>query len=58
MEDGDYIFPILELPWPMRREEALKMLKEMTDEERLDLFTEFCPHCGSVDPNCVCMKDE
>lgn len=58
MSDDRYIFPIPEFPWTVRREEAVKLLKEMTDDERLDLFTEFCRHCGAVDPECTCMRDD
>jgi len=37
---------------------ALELLKEMTDEERLDLFHEFCVHCGGTSKPCTCWRDD
>lgn len=33
-------------------------LAGLTDEERLDLFAEYCAYCGSKDPSCKCWNDE
>jgi len=33
-------------------------LKTYTDEERLEIFSEFCDHCGCEDPKCQCWNDE
>ena len=30
----------------------------MTDDERVELFSLFCTHCGSDDPRCQCWNDE
>lgn len=30
----------------------------LTDEERLEVFSKFCVHCGSLDPKCFCMCDD
>jgi len=30
----------------------------MTDEQRVELFSKYCKHCGSDDPGCQCMNDE
>lgn len=38
-----------------RAKEALDLL---TDEQRADLFAEYCKFCGSKNPSCPCMKDE
>jgi ribosomal protein S27AE len=29
---------------------AIALLKSFTDEERSEVFAEFCPHCGCVQP--------
>ena len=33
-------------------------LKEMTDDERLELFNKYCKHCGGNNPRCQCWNDE
>ncbi len=30
----------------------------MTEDERADLFSLFCTHCGSDDPSCQCWNDD
>lgn len=35
-----------------------ELVNAMTEEQRLALFSNYCTHCGSDDPKCVCMKDE
>lgn len=37
---------------------AIAALKELTEEQRRDVFAEFCKHCGSDDPSCQCWNDE
>ena len=37
---------------------AREALNLLTDKERYDLIHEYCVHCGSKDPGCVCWKDE
>jgi hypothetical protein len=33
-------------------------LRRLTDEQRMEVFSNFCLHCGSVDPRCQCSNDE
>jgi hypothetical protein len=37
---------------------AMAILSGMSDEERMDVFRNFCTHCGSDDPRCQCWSDE
>lgn len=37
---------------------ARNAVAELTDEERLDLFTDYCKACGKADPSCQCWNDE
>lgn len=37
---------------------VLNSLDELTEEQRLSLFTCYCRQCGSLDPECVCWRDE
>jgi hypothetical protein len=39
-------------------EKILELLNQLTDEERLDIFSEYCRTCGSKDPRCQCWNDE
>lgn len=39
-------------------EEMFRMLYRLRDEQRFALFSEFCTHCGSLDPSCQCWNDE
>lgn len=36
----------------------LVLLSALTDEQRMDLFGNFCRACGSPDPGCQCWNDE
>jgi hypothetical protein len=38
--------------------DARRALNALTDEQRADLFAEYCKFCGSKDPRCQCMNDE
>lgn len=35
-----------------------KQLDEWTDEERKELFDNYCTYCGSTDIYCTCMREE
>ncbi len=39
-------------------EEIAEAIADMTDEERLALFSRYCMNCGSSDPNCQCWNDD
>lgn len=34
------------------------LLDAMTDEQRMELFCDYCTECGSKDPRCQCWNDE
>jgi hypothetical protein len=38
--------------------QILAEVSSMTSEERLELFGNFCPSCGSDDPGCQCWNDD
>ena len=45
--------------WITRRNKVIvDILKTLSDEERLNIFIQFCIHCGSEDPLCYCTRDE
>jgi len=33
-------------------------LAALTNEERLDIFADYCQGCGTSDPSCQCQNDE
>ena len=35
-----------------------KSLDKLTDDERYEVISKYCKHCGSKDPNCQCWNDE
>ncbi len=37
-----------------RIDELVEMLKELTDDERLEIFSHFCKTCGTKDLPCYC----
>jgi hypothetical protein len=37
---------------------ARETLDALTDEQRADLFAEYCVFCGSKNKPCTCMNDE
>lgn len=45
-------------PEPSAVDIARACLKLLSDEERVDLFGEFCGECGSEDPTCQCWNDD
>lgn len=36
--------------------EVIEVLKELTDEQRKNIFDEFCYDCGNIDSNCYCWE--
>ena len=41
-----------------RIEHIVGLLLLLSDEERLEVFGEFCKFCGTSDPRCQCWNDE
>jgi hypothetical protein len=41
-----------------RINELIDILNQLTDDERVELISNYCTHCGSVDPFCQCWDDE
>lgn len=39
-------------------EGVMALLACLTDEQRCELFSRFCMHCGDIDPSCQCWNDE
>lgn len=37
---------------------AVAAMLKLTPEQRKDVFSEFCLHCGTEDSNCTCWRDE
>jgi hypothetical protein len=37
---------------------ANRLVDMLTDEERMDLFHNYCVHCGTDNPGCQCWNDE
>lgn len=35
-----------------------EILDELSDDQRLDLFRNYCSSCGCTDPHCQCNNDE
>lgn len=33
-------------------------MKRLTDDERAEIISHFCKHCGDLDPQCQCWNDE
>jgi hypothetical protein len=36
----------------------VNQLEDLTDEQRLEVFSHFCKHCGCNDPKCQCWNDD
>lgn len=34
------------------------IIKNLSDEQRMEIFSDYCRHCGSTDPKCQCWNDE
>lgn len=39
-------------------EKLIAQLSKLTEEERMEVFRNFCNFCGSDNPNCQCWNDE
>jgi hypothetical protein len=37
---------------------ALDAMKQLDDEDRLEIMGQFCKFCGSDNPNCQCWNEE
>lgn len=37
---------------------AKDFLERLSDQERIELFGDYCKHCGSEDSGCQCWNDE
>lgn len=37
---------------------AKTLLRELTSDERMELFSDYCKYCGDTDPSCQCWNDE
>ena len=37
--------------------DAVAVLEQLTPEQRMEVFGEFCTHCGG-DAGCYCMRDD
>lgn len=37
---------------------TMDALAHMTDEQRVEIFMNYCMHCGRADPLCQCWNDE
>jgi hypothetical protein len=35
-------------------DEIIEMLKQLTDDERLEIFSHFCRYCGTKETPCFC----
>ena len=69
IEEG---YSIKDLPYPnsfairieniqnkyLKYQDALKSINQLTDEQRVDVFSKFCKHCGDTDPKCQCWNDK
>lgn len=46
----------------MRNKDEIEKIKEIidewSDEERIELFSNYCHYCGSLDPRCHCSNEE
>ena len=37
---------------------AKRSLVDLTDEQRMEVFSDYCRYCGCDDPTCRCWDDE
>ena len=42
----------------MNKEKLLEELNKLTDEERKEIFDNFCTDCGDENPLCQCTNDD
>mgnify|MGYP006935392118 CR=1 FL=1 len=45
-------------PWMTNYQKVECLLKTLTDDERKELFGDYCIHCGCDSPCCQCWNDE
>lgn len=56
----DYRFLCLSFAWSAFEAagDAREILRSLPRAERLEIFGDYCKHCGSADPGCQCWNDE
>lgn len=42
----------------LKKQVIIRLMNLLTDDERLDVFLEYCEGCGSKDKGCKCWLDE
>ena len=42
----------------MTPQEIYEALLKLSDQERMEVFSQFCCHCGSDESRCYCWNDE
>ncbi len=42
----------------LRVDAIISQMKEMSDDQRLEIIGSFCRHCGCDNPQCQCWNDE
>lgn len=45
-------------PEPSAVGQVVTRLRNMSDEQRKEIFSEFCAFCGNDNPGCNCMRDD
>ena len=40
------------------RSAARALVDKLTDDQRIELFHQYCVYCGCTDPHCQCWNDE
>lgn len=40
------------------KDKIIKLLDTISSDERLEVFSEYCRHCGDKNPKCQCWNDE
>lgn len=47
-----------ELEAPPAADEALRLMRTLGEDARVDVMSNFCKQCGSDNPSCQCWNDE
>lgn len=63
MSEPDRIWDSENQKWvyPIREEikaAAVEAMKQLLDDERMEVMAQFCKFCGSDNPSCSCWNDE